>query len=763
MAIPADPRRLLRFGKFEFDPAAGELRTNGEKFYLQEQPFQVLSMLVERPGQLVSRVDLKKRLWPSDTFVDFDHSLNRAVNRLRDALEDSAEQPLYIETLPRRGYRFIAPLEQHHGKQRSSRKAFTSIAVFLPVVLVLALAGRWLIGGLLSSRMPTLSGADTVVLADFANSTGDAIFDDTLKQAVSVQFSQSPFFNILSDQSVREEMKLMDRSPSEHVTQEIAQEVCLRSGSKGVLAGSIARLGSQYVIGLKAVNCQSGAPLVQEQVQAASKEEVLKALGGACTKLRGKLGESVSSIQKFDVPTFDATTPSLEALENLALGKKTEGEKGSAEAIPLFQRAIELDPNFAMAYNFLAGSYSNTGEYKRASENVTRAYELRDRVSEQEKLDITAHYYILVTGDLEKANQALGLFAQIYPHRPFSHLFLTITYAQMGLLEKSLAEALETVRVTPNAAGVEYGNVMGCYIALNRLAEAKAIYQQMQSRKIDAGYLHLLRYQIAFLERDTADMKRRMAWEEKPVGDFFLSAQSDTEAYFGRLRNARELSEQAVQASRHNDQRESAAEARMDSALREAEFGNTERAPEETASALLLGSTRDVQILAALALARAGEPTRARRLADELERRFPMNTMLNGYWLPTIRATIEIERKNPGRALEFLKTASSYELGGVPPLGGSLYPAYVRGHAELLLHRGKQATAEFQKFLEHPGIVLNFPFGALARLGLARAYAMQGDTANSRAAYQDFLTLWKDADPDVPILRAARSEYAKLQ
>jgi pentatricopeptide repeat protein len=650
---------------------------------------------------------------------------------LRDALEDSAEQPLYIETLPRRGYRFIAPLEQHHGEQRSSRKAFTSIAVFLPVVLVLALAGRWLVGGLLSSRrMPTLSGADTVVLADFANSTGDAIFDDTLKQAVSVQFSQSPFFNILSDQSVREEMKLMDRSPSERVTQEIAQEVCLRSGSKGVLAGSIARLGSQYVIGLKAVNCQNGAPLVQEQVQAASKEEVLKALGGACTKLRGKLGESVSSIQKFDVPIFDATTPSLEALENLALGKKTEGEKGSAEAIPLFQRAIELDPNFAMAYNFLAGSYSNTGEYKRASENVTRAYELRDRVSEQEKLDITAHYYILVTGDLEKANQALGLFAQIYPHRPFSHLFLT---------------------------------VMGCYIALNRLAEAKAIYQQMQSRKIDAGYLHLLRYQIAFLERDTAEMKRRMAWEEKPVGDFFLSAQSDTEAYFGRLRNARELSEQAVQASRHNDQRESAAEARMDSALREAEFGNTERAREETASALLLGSTRDVQILAALALARAGEPTRARRLADELERRFPMNTMLNGYWLPTIRATIEIERKNPGRALEFLKTASSYELGGVPPLGGSLYPAYVRGHAELLLHRGKQATAEFQKFLEHPGIVLNFPFGALARLGLARAYAMQGDTANSRAAYQDFLTLWKDADPDVPILRAARSEYAKLQ
>jgi eukaryotic-like serine/threonine-protein kinase len=630
-------------------------------------------------------------------------------------------------------------------------------------VAVIGLAvGSWL---LYSGKAHALNETDTIVLADFANSTGDAIFDDALKQAVSVQFAQSPFFNILLDQRVREELELMGRSPNDRVTLEMGKEVCLRSGSKAVLAGSIAGLGSQYVIGLKAVNCETGGSFGQEQVQAGSKEDVLKALGGACTKLRGKLGESVSSIQKFDVPIFDATTPSLEALKNLSLGMKTVGEKGDAEAIPFHQRAIELDPNFAMAYVILAASYSNIGEYKKASENTARAYQLRDRVSEREKLQITVNYYISVTGDLEKANQALGLYAQTYPRAEFSHLFLTGTYAQMGLYQKSLAEALETVRVSPYPAGIEYGNVMACYISLNRLGEAKAIYQQTQSRKIDAPYLHESRYVIAFLERDATGMNDQVAWShDKPVKDFFLWAQSDTEAYFGHLRKARGLSGRPVEASRHNEQKESAAEWRMDSALREAEFGNPDRARQETTSALQLASTRDVQTLAALALARAGDTARARKMADELAREFPMNTVLNGYWLPTIRAAIEIERKNPTGAVELLQAASTYELGGPPPImSGTLYPVYVRGQAELLLHHGSEAAAEFQKFLDHPGIVLNYHTGALAHLGLARAYVLQGDTAKAKAAYQDFLTLWKDADPDIPILIAAKAEYAKLQ
>ena len=629
------------------------------------------------------------------------------------------------------------------------------------VAVIGLVVGGWL---LYSRRAHALNETDTIVLADFANSTGDAIFDDALKQAVSVQFAQSPFFNILPDQKVREELELMGRSPSGRVTLEMAQEVCLRSASKAVLAGSIAGLGSQYVIGLKAVNCQTGESLGQQQVQAASKEEVLKVLGGACTKLRGKLGESVSSIQKFDVPIFDATTSSLEALKSLSMGMKTIGEKGDAEAIPFIKHAIELDQNFAMAYSILGAAYGNIGEYKQASENMTRAYQLRDRVSEQEKLAITVNYYISVTGDLEKANQALGLYAQTYPRSEFAPLFLTGTYAQMGFYEKSLAEALETVRVSRYPAGVEYGNVMLSYINLNRLTEAKAAYQQMQSRKIDAPYLHEYRYVIAFLDSDTEEMNRQVAWsQDEPVKDFFLSAQADTEACFGHLRKARGLSGQAVEASRHNDEKESAAEWRMDSALREAEFANPGRARQETDSALLLASTRDVRIVAALALARAGDAARARKMADELAREFPMNTMLNGYWLPTIRAAIEIERKNPAGAVELLEAASTYELGGPPPISGTLYPVYVRGLAELLLHHGSEAAAEFQKYLAHPGIVLNFPLGALAHLGLARAYAMQGDTAKAKAAYQDFLALWKDADPDIPILKQAKTEYAKLQ
>ena len=556
----------------------------------------------------------------------------------------------------------------------------------------------------------------------------------------------------------------MGHSQSDRVTQEVAQEVCLRSGSNAVLAGSIAGLGSQYVVGLKAVSCQTGASIGQEQVQAARKEDVLKALDGACTKLRGKLGESVSSIQKFDVPIFDATTPSLEALKNLSLGMKTVGEKGDVEAIPLYQRAIELDPNFATAYAVLGGSYENIGEYKQASENITRAYQLRDRVSEREKLGITATYYISVTGDFEKANQALGLYAQIYPRRMFSHLFLSGTYSQMGLHEKSLAEALEAVRVSPYAAGIEYGNLMGCYISLNRLTEAKAAYQHPQSRKIDAPYLHQNLYVIAFLEQNTGEMNRQVTWsQDKPVKDFFLSTQWDREAFFGHLRIARELSARAVEASRHNDQKETAARWRMDSALREAEFGNPDRARQEIASALELASTRDIQILAALALARAGDPHPAQKMADELGENSPVNTILNGYWLPTIRAAVAINRKNPTEAIEILQGAAPYDLGETQPIAGTLYPVYVRAQAYLLMRKGGEAAKEFQQFLDHRSVVANFPLGALAHLGIARAYALQGDTVRARAAYQDFLTLWKDADPDIPIHFAAKSEYAKLQ
>ena len=613
-----------------------------------------------------------------------------------------------------------------------------------------------------SRKAHALNETDTIVLADFSNSTGDPVFDDALKQAVSVQLGQSPFLNILPDQAVREHLRYMGRSPNERVTQEVAQELCQRTNSKAVLAGSIASLGSQYVLGLKVVHCDTGQALAQEQVEATRKEDVLKALSDASTKLRGKLGESLSSIQKYDIPISDVTTSSLEALKDMSVGARMIAEKGDAAAIPFFKRAIELDPNFALAYVLLANSYSNQGEYHQANDNLTRAYELRERVSEREKFGIVAHYYGDVVGDLEKSNQTWELLAQNYPRSSMVHLFLSLNYSSMGFYEKGLAETLEDIRLDPSG-GVELGNLMGFYMNLDRLAEAKAVYPQILARKLDSPFLHSQRYVLAFLEGDAPEMKRQLAWAAgKPGEDALLSTQSDTEAYYGRLGKARECSRRAAEIAGRSEQKESAAEWLVDAALREAEFGNFGPAREKTGAAMALAPTRDIQTVAALAFARAGDPGRAQKMADELAKAAPMNTMLNSYWLPTIRASIEIDRGNPARAIELLQAASVYELGGPPPISGTLYPGYVRGQAYLLSRLGSDAAAEFQKFLDHRGVVLNFPLGALAHLGLARAYALQGDATKARDAYQEFFDLWKDADPDIPILKQAKAEYAKL-
>jgi serine/threonine protein kinase len=627
------------------------------------------------------------------------------------------------------------------------------------VVIGLAVGG-WLF---YSRKAHALTEKDTIVLADFTNTTGDPVFDDALKQAVSVQLGQSPFLNILPDQTVREHLRFMGRSPNDRVSQEVAQELCQRAGSKAVLAGSIASLGSQYVIGLNAVNCQTGQSLAQEQVQAARKEDVLKALGDASTKLRGKLGESLSSIQKYDVPVFDTTTSSLEALQDMRLGIKTSFEKGEADAIPFYERAIELDPNFAAAYDLLGTAYSDLGEFNQANKYITKAFEMSDRVSEREKFDIASDYYGFVTGDLEKANQTLEMFARTYPRFSIPYVGLAINYSAMGFYERSLAENLKALSLTP-IPGFLYGNLMLDYISLDRLAEAKAVYPQAQARHLDAAFYHLILYQIAFLEGDAAEMGRQLTWASgNSEEDELLSAQSDTEAFSGHLVKSRDLSRRAAEIAMRNERKESAAEWQMDAALREAEFGNPAQAREETTSAQNLAPTRNVQILAGLALARAGESTRARKIADDLAKAFPTNTLMNRYWLPTIRAAVEINRNKPSEAIKILQEAAPYDLGGPPPISGTLYPVYVRAQAYLMMKKGNEAAKEFQKFLDHRGVAVNFPLGGLAHLGLGRAYAMQGDTVKARAAYQDFLTLWRDADPDIPVLIAANSEYAKLE
>ncbi len=615
-------------------------------------------------------------------------------------------------------------------------------------------------------RTPKLTKEDILVLADFTNTTGDPVFDDTLKQAISVQLAQSPFLNILSNARTRATLKLMAKTPGTRLTPDVASDLCQRAGGKAYISGSIASLGSQYVIGLDAINCKTGDPLAQGQVTAEDKEHIMKALDKAATKLRGTLGESLSTVEKFDAPLDQATTPSLEALKALSVGVKTLQEKGSAAAIPFFKQAIELDPNFAAAYEALGISYSNLREPGLANENLQKAYDLRDKVSEREKFRISAAYYLLVTGELEKAIQTYEVWTQTYPlnSEPFGNLGVDYTY--LGQYEKAVIASLEDLRLNPGSAAA-YTNLVGLYPAVNRLDESDAKYQQAVAHKVDNPFLHGNRYGAAFLENNTAEMQRQIAASSgKPGEDVLLSFESDAEAFYGHLASARKLSQRAIDSARGNDSKETAAAWQMNAALREAEFDNPSRSRQQIALALAEAPTRDVSVLAALAFSRIGDIDQAERMAHDLAELFPLNTAINRYWLPAIYASIEIRRNNSAKALEGLQATAPYELGSPLPqfeVGGTLYPVYIRGEVYLSLHHGKEAAAEFQKFLDHRGVAVSCPLGALARLQLGRAYALQGDAIRSRAAYQDFFTLWKDADADIPILIAAKSEYAKLK
>jgi tetratricopeptide (TPR) repeat protein len=636
--------------------------------------------------------------------------------------------------------------------------------ILIPAAIVVLAA---LLGGGLYLRSPKkatpITEKDTIVLADFANTTGDSVFDDALKQALAVDLGQSPLVNILSDRKVGETLRLMGRQPSDRITQEVAKELCVRTGSKAIVLGSISNLGGQYVIGVDAVGCSNGDTLAKEQEEAAGKQDVLKALGNAAASLRAKLGESLASIQKFDVPV-EATTRSLEALKAFSMGITTFRTKGDAASIPFQKRALELDPNFAAAYAALGVAYMNLGQASLAAESIEKAYALRDKVSEREKYRISSLYYQNVTGELEQATQVYELWAKSYPLDSVPHGNLGDLYGQLGQYEKAVTEAQEALRLEPSI--VEYTNLAGDYLSLGRLEDAGKSIEQAKARNLDGDFLHQEIYYLSFLKGDVAEMERQVAWAAGKPGteDLLLSVQSDTEAYYGRLGKARDFSRRAVDAAVRANAKEAAALWQVNAALREAEFGNSAVAKQDVASALTLAPGRDVKLFAALALARAGETARAKTIAEELEKNYPSQTVLKVYWLPAIKAATELNAGNSTQALVFLEAAAPYELGQPPQLQlGTMYPAYIRGQAQLMAHNGAAAVSEFQKFFDHRGVVINFPLGALAHLGLARAYVLSGDTAKAKTAYQDFLALWKDANPDIPILKEARAEFAKLQ
>jgi tetratricopeptide (TPR) repeat protein len=650
--------------------------------------------------------------------------------------------------------------------------------ILVPAAVILLAAA---IGGVFDFRSHQathrLTEKDTIVLADFANSTGDAIFDDTLKTALNVSLRQSPFLNVLSDSEIAKTLQQMTRPANTKLTPDVARELCLRAGSKAYIAGTVGGLGSEFVLGLKAVNCQSGDTLGQEQMTAASKEKVLDALGEAASKLRTELGESLATVQKFDVPLEQATTSSLEALKACSLGSKAAHEKGTAAALPYDQHSIALDPNFATGYMAVGIDYFSLGELGRASDYFTKAFQLREHASEREKLAITAHYYQDVTGELDKAAQTLQETIESYPRESAAHRRLGVVFCQKGQYEKATETTKQALRLAPDEL-FNYENLANYALALQRFDESRQFVHEAQARKMDDLGFHNALYALAFLGADSAAMADQQQWfAGKPEENFGLALASDTEAYAGHLGKARELTKRAVDSALRADSKENGAMWQAIAAQREAAYGDAAEARLTATQALKLNPTsQGVGVESALAFAIAGDTARAESLAQDLGKRFPRDTQMQSLWLPAIQAQLALDRKNPASAVTVLQAASSsIELGGITFVNNvsCLYHVYIRGEAYLAAGHGSAASAEFQKIIDHSGIVMNCWTGALAHLGVARANALQAkasqgadaDAARVRAlaAYKDFLTLWKDADPDIPIYKQAKAEYAKLQ
>ncbi|PYU52857.1 MAG: hypothetical protein DMG48_06210 [Acidobacteria bacterium] len=767
MALETRPPAILRFGVFEVDVRSGELRRQGVRIKLQEQPFHVLAVLLQRPSEVVTREELRNQNWPADTFVDFDNSLNTAINKLREALGDSADSPRFIETLPRRGYRFIAPVTSADGTTRGTPAGMGVATPTRGRKIALAVAVGVFASGIAGSLLwrarqaRHLTEKDTIVLGDFANLTGDAVFDGTLREGLSVELEQSPFLSLVSEEGIRQTLRMMERPANTRLTPEITREVCQRTSSAAALDGSIALIGTRYNLILKAINCASGELLASTEAQASDKNHVLDALGKVALEMRRRLGESLSTVQKYNTPLEQATTPSLEALQAFSLGVKEQFAGDDVAPVAFFQNAIQLDPNFAAAYDAM-GSENEVIGTALAVENIRKAFELRTRVSEREKLIIEGDYYHFVTGDRMKAQQSYILGEQIYPREVTFRESLGVLYNALGQYEAGLREHQEAVRLAPSS--ITYRFLIYTYLSLNRDEDAAALAREAHGKGLDSS-LGTTLYSLAFYRNDTTEMSRQVAaWAGKPGQDLLLALEADTAAYFGHLGRARELSRQASSSAKRAGENETSATYDAVAALREGLYGNAIQAGQRTALAKERSGGPDKYYAVALALAYTGDGSQG--LADNFNGSFPENTVVQFNYLPTLRAKLALSHANPQQALDTLEVAAPYELG-LPALWfynwPNLYPVYVRGEAYLGAHRGSEAAAEFQKILDHRGIVLNEPIGALAHLQLGRAYAMQGDTAKARAAYQDFLTLWKDADPDIPILIQAKAEYTELK
>jgi len=744
---------LFSFGAVLYEMCTGTLPFRGDtsalifNAILERVPVAPVRLNPDTPPKLE---EIITRALEKDKNLRYQHAsdLRAELQRLKRDTERGRAAVGASETIPRRpGADSSAP-----------GKLLVSASVIVIALVAIGLYFR-------SHRTKPLTEKDTVVLADFDNKTSEPVFDDTLKQALAIQLEQSPFLNLLSDQRVNATLALMNRKPGERITPEMAREICRRTNSRALLAGSIASLGSHYLIGLKALNCDTGDSLGSAEGEADSREKVVRVLSDVANALRGKLGESLPSVEKHDQPLDEATTSSLEALQAFTQGTRIALTQGDQAALPYLERAVELDPNFARAYASLGTSYMDLEQPTLAAANYQKAFDLRSRVSERERFYIEGVYYLNVNGELDKAERVFSEYVQAYPNDADAQADLGLTLYQLGQYDGSERACREAFRLNPDN-GFNASALMADYLIADRWDKTKALYEQGLARKWQNGFPASIMYELAVAENDTAGMKRYFdAAVGKPgIEDILLTMQSDAQAYRGKLHDARESSRKAVEAARKNNAKETAALWQAYAALHEAELGFPREASQQAEAALALAPGRDVRVLAGMALARAGRAAEATKLADGLNKELPLDTVIQDYVLPTIRAMQAINGGDGKLALTLLKPTAGYELGcptaflnTQPPL----YPFYVRGQAYLQTGQGPEAIAEFQKSFSIRA--LSYPLSALAHLQLGRAYVMSGATAKARAAYQDFLTLWKNADPDIPVYKAAKAEYAKLQ
>ncbi len=749
---------LFSFGAVLYEMATGRLAFPGNtaavvhEAILNKPPAPAARLNKEVPAELEEIISIALE---KDRKLRYQKAgdIHADLQRLR--LESASNIPASSGVASRTGWRL----------KRMARKRWRLAATALAALAIVAVAFHFY-----PRRAAALSAKDTIVLADFANHTNDPVFDDTLRQGLAVQLEQSPFLSLVSERRIQQTLRLMQQSPDKSITLEIARDLCQRLGSIAALDGSIANLGKQYVLELRAVNCRTGDTMARAEATADGKEQVLLALSRAAGKMREKLGESIATAEKFDTPLDQVTTTSLDALQAFSRGRVSMMGKGDfTAAIPQLEKAVRLDPNFAIAYAALATCYYDLGESAKAADYARKAYQLRDHVSERERLAIESQYHLFATGDLEKARQALELWAETYPRDLVALVDRDANYGTLGQFDKSLAGLTRAVQMDPGSA-LAITDLFASSIETDHFEEARNLAVEAQTKKMDSPALHLGLFQLGFLQNDPAEMAKQVNWAKDQPGieDALIAAEADVAAYYGQLAKAREFSRQAVASALKEGEKETASGYEADAALREALFGNAVEAKQRASASLALASPRDVEYGIALASALTDTNKNAQaqitKRIDDLSRRFPEDTVVQFNYLPTVNAMLQISAGNPAKAVEILEAVRPYELGSPSNISMSLslYPVYVRGLAYLSAKQGPQAAAEFQKILSHRGIVQTEPIGSLAQLGLARAYALQGDAAQAKTAYQDFLKLWKDADANLPVLKQAQAEYAKF-